>query len=274
MIAETWAIVTGGGTGIGRALVAHLSRSHRVVACGRRLVPLIQSQRLADRPSAVSVVSCDIGEKDGRDLLIAALPREAHLALLVHNAAIGNPAQLGSIDIEHFEHSLRVNVVAPLAITQECLPALRRANGRVLHLGTGVAHNPQLGTATYGVTKKAFHRLFEQLNAEGVVCGSLSPGLVDTEGVQDHLTKARASQLPHVAYFDQAFEKGWTTSVSDLCEFVDYLLAMEPDKFGSQEWKFAEWSADRHSKAVMDDGREDGRGDPVARQQVVSNSKL
>ena len=77
---------------------------------------------------------------------------------------------------------------------QAFLPALRAGRGRILHMGTSVAHRPQEGTLTYGLTKKAFHRLYEQINAEadlGVPCGSVSPGMVDTEGVQDHVRKAR-----------------------------------------------------------------------------------
>ena len=79
---------------------------------------------------------------------------------------------------------MRVNVVAPMALTQAFLPGLRAGNGRIMHLGTSVAFRPQEGTLTYGVTKMAFHRLYQQINAEpiGVPCGSLSPGMVDTEG--------------------------------------------------------------------------------------------
>ena len=79
---------------------------------------------------------------------------------------------------------MKVNVVAPMALTQAFLPALRAGSGRIMHLGTSVAFRPQEGTLTYGVTKMAFHRLYQQINAEpiGVPCGSLSPGMVDTEG--------------------------------------------------------------------------------------------
>jgi len=117
----------------------------------------------------------------------------------------------------------------------------RRGGGRVLHLGTSVAHSPQKGTLTYGITKKAFHRLYEQLNVEGIVCGSISPGLVDTEGVQDHITKARLCNLPHVAYFDEAFKNDWTTSPEKLVDFIVELLRMDDATFTSKEWSFSEW---------------------------------
>ncbi|CAK0859963.1 unnamed protein product [Prorocentrum cordatum] len=206
-------VVTGGGSGIssiGRALVLHFASDpsvRRVVTCGRRAEALEATRAASPRRDVITVVRCDIASEEGRRKLLAAVPQDLPLRLLVHNAAIGDPAPLESLAVAHFEESLRVNVVAPLALTQALLPLLR-GGGRVLHLGTSVAHTPQRATATYGVTKAAFFRLYQQLNAEGlgVPCGSLSPGLVDTEGVRDHVAKARALDLPHVAFFDRAFE--------------------------------------------------------------------
>jgi short-subunit dehydrogenase len=94
---------------------------------------------------------------------VASLPLDAKVQLLVQNAAAGDPASFSTVSPEHLEHCLRVNVVAPLALTQGFLPALQAGEGRVLHLGTSVAHQPQEGTLTYGVTKMAFHRLSEPL---------------------------------------------------------------------------------------------------------------
>lgn len=241
---EAWIVVTGGGSGIGRGLVHHFSRTHNVLTCGRRHVALQETQRLAPRPSSVTIVACDIGDRKGRENLLRALPAMAQVKLLVQNAAIGDPGPLSSLDIDHFEHTLRINVVAPLALTQAFLPALKAGRGRILHIGTSVAFQPQPGTATYGVSKMAFHRLYQQLNKEDlgdVVVGSLSPGLVDTEGVRDHVAKARALDLPHVKFFDSAFDQGWTTNMDDLAKFVDHLVDMPAENFISKEWRFSEW---------------------------------
>jgi NAD(P)-dependent dehydrogenase (short-subunit alcohol dehydrogenase family) len=142
---------------------------------------------------------------------------------------------------------LRVNVIAPMALAQAFLPALRAGDGRILHMGTSVAHNAQQGSLTYGVTKLAFHRLYQQINAEslGVPCGSISPGMVDTEGVVDHVRKARKIGLPHVKYFDEAYKNEWMTPLSgeqSLMVFVEHLLQMEPLVFSSKEWKYSEWT--------------------------------
>ena len=124
------------------------------------------------------VEAADIAVAADRARLVARLPDDARLQLLLQNAAIGDPARLPEVSIAHLEAALAVNLVAPLALAQALLPALRRAGGRILHLGTSVAHSPQEGSLTYGVTKLALHRLYQQINAEpslGVPCGSLSP---------------------------------------------------------------------------------------------------
>merc|ERR1712224_648322 len=132
---------------------------------------------------------------------------------------------------DHWEYSLRVNVTAPLFLVQALLDKLKRGRGRVLHLGTSVAFRPQYGTTTYGVTKAAFFRIYQQLNADlkgtGIVAGSLSPGVVDTEGVRDHITKARSMDLPHVAFFDQVYKEHKLSNPKNLMELFDLALSSD-----------------------------------------------
>ena len=242
-----WIVITGGGSGIGRGLVQHFSETYLILTCGRRYQALDETKAGARNPQNVTILSADIGDSEQRSRFSSALPTDAQVVLLVQNAAIGDPsADFLDVSSQHLEEALKVNVVAPMAIAQAFLPALRAGKGRILHLGTSVAHRPQAGTLTYGVTKMAFYRLYQQLNAEkdntGVPCGSLSPGMVDTEGVVDHVAKARACGLPHVNFFDHARSKGMFTPMSKLMECVEYLMALEVDEFTSKEWKFSEWA--------------------------------
>merc|ERR1719273_3032347 len=240
-----WIVVTGGGSGIGRAIVTHFSEKYNILTCARRLSPLEETKAQACRPERVLTVQADISDETDRARFVTSLPPGSPVVLLVQNAAIGDPARLTEVSLSHLELALRVNLVAPLALTQDLLPALRLGAGRILHLGTSVAHRPQEGSLTYGITKLAFHRLYQQINAEpslGVPCGSLSPGMVDTEGVRDHVAKARALELPHVQYFDQAYERGWLTPKAGLMEMMEFLLTVSPDTFAAKEWKYSEWA--------------------------------
>ena len=282
-------VITGGGGGIGRSLVQRLHQRFQILTCGRRAAALEQTRQACADPSRVITVACDIGEKEGRQSFFSALPPDAAVAALVQNAAIGDPEDFEDLSVEHFEHALRVNVVAPVALTKLFLPALQRHRGgrvsgpgqvsgpgRILHLGTSVAFQPQRGTLTYGVTKAAFHRLYEQLNAEqlgGVPCGSLSPGTVDTEGVRDHVAKARALDLPHTKFFDEAYEKRWLTPEERLMDFAEELLfSMPADEFASREWRFRQDSeqvneqyAEARRRAGYGGGGSGGGGEETSR---------
>ena len=164
---SSWIVVTGGGSGIGRAIVKYFSESHNILTCGRRCGPLEETKAQARRPERVLTVQADISDQTDRERFAASLPPGAPVVLLVQNAAIGDPARLPEVSLSHLEEALRVNLVAPLALTQALLPALRLGAGRILHLGTSVAHQPQEGSLTYGITKAMLHyiRLGKSLNS-------------------------------------------------------------------------------------------------------------
>jgi len=253
--------------------VAEVARDRAAAAAARSPAPTLPplpaaaaGQHGGQHGACVPCV-CDIASPDAARLISDSLPAGAALHYLVHNAAIGDPGQAPDIDVAHFRHALEVNVVAPLAITQALLPRLRQAAlaaggggggggrpphaGRVLHLGTGVAHHVQRGTGTYGVSKLAFHRLYQQLSADlqptGVLVGSARPGVVETEGMVEHVRKATAMELPHADYFKTLFA-GRGAGLQDMgvvAAFLHALLTECPGgEFGAREWSVndkADW---------------------------------
>jgi len=235
-----WAVITGAGTGIGASLTKHLARKGiNVLAIGKRFHKLKQISELY--PEKIHPFSTDITTKEGIEKISEAVPKNEKLIYLVQNAAIGIPEKLGQIQRSDFENAISVNVTAPLMLTQKLLPHLSKSNGRILHIGTNVAFNPQIGTATYGVTKMAFHRLYEQLKVDlkgtGVSIGSARPGIVDTEGLRNHLKLARAVNLPHVAYFDSIKQKGEILISDYVAKFLAFLLEQtDKEEFSAKEW--------------------------------------
>ena len=160
-----WAIITGAGTGIGAGLARHLAeKGFHILAVGRRNGPLKQLSE--SFPETIHPLSTDIATDEGIEKIYEAIPKDDDLMYLVQNAAIGVPARLGEIKRQDFEYAMAVNVTAPLMLTQKLLPRLSRSKGRILHIGTNIAFNAQTGTATYGITKMAFHRLYEQLKVD------------------------------------------------------------------------------------------------------------
>ena len=100
-----WVIVTGGGSGIGRSLVQHFSASHRVLTCGRRSEKLSETKHGAVNPSNVVYVTADISQATQRASLIHALPRDAQVRVLIHNAAIGDASDFMSVVPDHLEQA-------------------------------------------------------------------------------------------------------------------------------------------------------------------------
>ena len=264
-----WAIITGAGTGIGAGLAKHLAnKGINVLAVGRRLEPLQQVKE--DFPEKIYPLSADIATDEGIDKIVQSIPTEDTLVYLVQNAAIGVPGRLGEIKREDFEYAIAVNVTAPLMMTQRLLPRLKLAKGqgRILHIGTNIAFTAQTGTATYGITKMAFHRLYQQLKVDlvgtgknrlfretthtqfanvlfifiifiskGVNIGSVHPGVVDTEGLWEHAKLAKAADLPHAVYFDQLKKEGSMLTPEYVAKFLSFLLEKtNAEEFSEKEW--------------------------------------
>ena len=94
--------------------------------------------------------------------------------------------------------------------------------------------------------------------------------MVDTEGVRDHVTKARALALPHVSFFDEAFEKDRTTPVPELMRCVDELLAKEASEFAAREWRFSEWRAQQAAGPPATSATKEARFDRAPRHLPIS----
>ena len=231
-----WALITGAGTGIGAALAQALAaRGVGVVLVGRRQACLeAVRERLCPHAPAL-VVPTDIASAEDRARLLEAVEGRlkdegGRLRHLVHNAGIGTPSRdFARTDPAELERAFAVNVTAPLALTQAFLPLLRRAApARVLLVGAGIADRAQPGTGIYGITKKALARLFEQMVTDFAHEGAadlpavalFQPGLVDTEGLRDHIAAADACGLPHGPWLDAALAQGQARGPEAVAEMM------------------------------------------------------
>jgi NAD(P)-dependent dehydrogenase (short-subunit alcohol dehydrogenase family) len=162
------ALVTGASRGLGRALATALNRrGWRLVVDGRDADRLAAATAGLPRAELVTAISGDVADPSHRDALAAAVgPR---LDLVVHNASELGPSplpRLADLVPGELERILRVNVVAPLALTQRLLPALHGARGRVLTISSDAAVEAYAGWGGYGASKAALDQLSAVLAAE------------------------------------------------------------------------------------------------------------
>eukprot|EP00316_Scyphosphaera_apsteinii_P001806 CAMPEP_0119339118 /NCGR_PEP_ID=MMETSP1333-20130426/97621_1 /TAXON_ID=418940 /ORGANISM="Scyphosphaera apsteinii, Strain RCC1455" /LENGTH=290 /DNA_ID=CAMNT_0007350593 /DNA_START=88 /DNA_END=960 /DNA_ORIENTATION=+ len=201
------AIVTGAGSGIGRALAAQLAykRVH-VIAVGRRAEAVEKTAIVAFQH--IWPLSADVSVPSGREqiaMLAMKLSANGKIAL-VHNAAVTGELKTVNegFDIERFRETMAINVEAPLFLTQRLRP-LMAPGSRILHVSSGGAHQGVGGMLPYCASKAALFSIYEalrdELAHESIWIGSAMPGVVDTP-MQESLARSDPSWPMH-SYFSE-----------------------------------------------------------------------
>jgi len=181
------AVVTGAGSGIGRAIARELVG--RGVPCcfvGRTLSKLQEVARFADKlgVESISIAAdlCDPGAVVSLAQQITLFGRRVEL--LVHSAAIMRVARLEESTVEEFRTLLAVNLVAPFALTKHFLPEICATRGQIVFVNSSIVNHPTAGTIEYAATKHALKGLADglrqEVNASGVRVISVYPGRTAT----------------------------------------------------------------------------------------------
>jgi len=181
------AVVTGAGSGLGRALVIELaSRGFTVVGVGRRSAALEETRALAG--GSVHVAPLDVAKFDD---VIAEFARIEDtfgpVALLINNAAIYPHRDILDETPESFMHSVNVNLGGTLACSHAALKGMvTRGQGRILNVATYADIAPLPASAAYSVSKGAARILTRALVADladrfpDIVIGDWMPGMLRT----------------------------------------------------------------------------------------------
>jgi NAD(P)-dependent dehydrogenase (short-subunit alcohol dehydrogenase family) len=179
------ALVTGASAGLGRALTTALDRrGWRLVVDARDADRLAAAVAALPRPELVTAVPGDVADAAHRRALAAAVG--GRLDLLVLNASALGPSplpRLAELPPAEFEAILRTNAVAPLALTQLLLPAVRATGGRIVAISSDAAVEAYEGWGGYGASKAALDQLAAVLGVEepGLRVYAVDPGDMRTE---------------------------------------------------------------------------------------------
>jgi len=165
------AIVTGGSRGLGKALVEALAeRGWRVVTTARTAAELERAWPTHGAHAAeVVAIAGDVTDEAHRRRIVEVASERGDLALLVNNAGTLGPTPLpalATVPLAALDATLHDNAVAPLALTQLSLPALREAGGTVVNVTSDAAVEGYPGWGAYGAAKAALEQLSRVLAAE------------------------------------------------------------------------------------------------------------
>ncbi|MEK9764538.1 MAG: SDR family NAD(P)-dependent oxidoreductase [Deltaproteobacteria bacterium] len=237
-------LITGGGTGIGRALAERFAaKGWRVTIVGRRLELLQEVAR--DYPENISIISENVGRNQDRQKIVAEV--KGTLDLLVHNAAVLGP--VGPIleqSPENWKWHMATNVEGPLFLTQALLPNLVE-NSRVVNISSGAAHQGIPGWGMYCTSKAALFMLGQLLKDElaqrNIWFGSVRPGIVDTP-MQAEIRALEPENFPMVEQFRQYKATGALVTSELVAQYLEWLLLeVSGPQLGEREWDIrdAEW---------------------------------
>lgn len=190
-LSGTVAIVTGGGTGIGRAVCLDLARADV------RAIVVNYSRSEADADSTcqdVRGLGCEAlairanvaAETEVRDMVSRCLERYGHLDVLVNNAGTTHfvpHADLDGLTDQVWDDVLSVNVKGTFYCSRAAAPALRAARGAIVNIASIAGHRAAGSSIAYGVSKAGVLQLTRGLAlalAPEVRVNAIAPGLVST----------------------------------------------------------------------------------------------
>jgi NAD(P)-dependent dehydrogenase (short-subunit alcohol dehydrogenase family) len=186
------ALVTGAGSGIGRATaLALLQEGYAVVLAGRRAEALEQTVARAGRDGARALaVPADVSDDSSvRALFERTRAAFGRLDLLFNNAGTGAPpVPLEELPVEQWRRVLDVNLTGAFLCTQAAFRLMKEQvprGGRIINNGSLSAHTPRPHSAPYTASKHAITGLTKATALDGrrydIACGQIDVGNADTE---------------------------------------------------------------------------------------------
>lgn len=183
------ALITGGGTGIGREIAAaFLGQGAKVVICGRRPGPLKSTaEELKAHGERLHVVECDISDpEDVRSMADRVQELMGGLDILVNNAGIDERGTLAETDLRTWDRVLNVNLRGAFIVTREFITMLQATGPGtcVLSISSTMGQAAEQSNLAYCVSKAGLEMLTRccalDFAGQGIRFNAIAPGIIDT----------------------------------------------------------------------------------------------
>lgn len=187
------AIVTGAGSGVGRAVAVALAEAGYAVAlAGRRLEALEETVAAMGEAPSLAVPTDVTDPESVRALFAATVEKFGRLDLLFNNAGTGAPAiPLEDLTFAQWQQVVSTNLTGPFLCTQEAFRVMKAQEprgGRIINNGSISATAPRPFSAPYTSTKHAITGLTKSTSLDGraydIACGQIDIGNADTPMAQ------------------------------------------------------------------------------------------
>lgn len=226
---EKIAVVTGAGSGIGRASAIALAEAgFRVVLAGRRLSALEETARLnRERDLSMHCIATDVTQPESVSALFDHVEREyGRLDFLFNNAGRGAPAiPLEELDFDTWQQVVNVNLTGVFLCTQAAVKLMKQQSprgGRIVNNGSISSQVPRPFSAPYTATKHAITGLTKSTALDGrpfdIACGQIDIGNAATD-----MTERMSQGVPQA---DGSIVREPTMNVQHVADAIVYMAQL------------------------------------------------
>ncbi len=226
------AVVTGAGTGVGRAAAVALgAEGWTVVSAGRRPELLDETVvAVNDAGGSGLAVIADVADSQSVDALFARIEAAySRVDLLFNNAGTGSyPVPFEEISLEDWQRVVDVNLTGSFLCAQRAVALMKRQQppgGRIINNGSISAHTPRPGSAPYTATKHAITGLTKSISLDGRPFG-ITCGQIDIGNAATPMTARMGDGVPQA---DGSIKPEPTMDVADVGRAVAYMAGLPPD---------------------------------------------
>lgn len=219
------AVVTGAGSGIGRAAAVRLAGDgYRVTLAGRRRPALQETADLIGAPDTLVTV-CDVTDADTVGAMVSATDRAyGRIDVVVNNAGISLTSAFERVPLAAWREVMAADVESVVLVTQATLPFLLRRGGSVVNVASVAGLGGDTGMTGYNAAKGALVNLTRSLAVEfaarGVRVNAVAPSLTRTDATAD-------IPAEDVAEFLRRIPMGRAADPAEVADVISFLAGQD-----------------------------------------------